>query len=395
MIKKYIRLFLFLATAHFTQAQTFIQAYQDRANKVSQVNVNTYLQEFEALGVKKTGTTQNTNAFNWIRNKYTSFGYTTAHFQEHAWTSSGFSSKNFIVTKTGTLYPNKFVIVCGHFDSINGPGTNDNGSGTAIILELARILKDVPTDYSIKFIHFSGEEQGLLGSSRYVSQIVNGTSPKMDIKVVVNLDQVGGLATKSNTKIYCDKDLSNPTSNNAAAALAVQELANCTTLYAPLGVDFDPAESTDYVPFQQNGEIITGFWEYEGGYNNPFVHTANDLYVNMDPVYVYKVGKAAVGAIQHFSVASTTALAVEDISISKILESVEFYPNPANSILNLKMMDNASKTFLFEITDMSGSQILMTKQNTNTIDISYLKPGVYLGTITMEHEKVTRKIMIE
>ena len=395
MIKKYIRLFLFLATAHFTQAQTFIQAYQDRANKVSQVNVNTYLQEFEALGVKKTGTTQNTNAFNWIRNKYTSFGYTTAHFQEHAWTSSGFSSKNFIVTKTGTLYPNKFVIVCGHFDSINGPGTNDNGSGTAIIMELARILKDVPTDYSIKFIHFSGEEQGLLGSSRYVSQIVNGTNPKMDIKVVVNLDQVGGLATKSNTKIYCDKDLSNPTSNNAAAALAVQELANCTTLYAPLGVDFDPAESTDYVPFQQNGEIITGFWEYEGGYNNPFVHTANDLYVNMDPVYVYKVGKAAVGAIQHFSVASTTALAVEDISISKILESVEFYPNPANSILNLKMMDNASKTFLFEITDMSGSQILMTKQNTNTIDISHLKPGVYLGTITMEHEKVTRKIMIE
>ena len=217
----------------------------------------------------------------------------------------------------------------------------------------------------------------------------------MDIKVVVNLDQVGGLATKSNTKIYCDKDLSNPTSNNAAAALAVQELANCTTLYAPLGVDFDPAESTDYVPFQQNGEIITGFWEYEGGYNNPFVHTANDLYVNMDPVYVYKVGKAAVGAIQHFSVASTTALAVEDISISKILESVEFYPNPANSILNLKMMDNASNTFLFEITDMSGSQILMTKQNTNTIDISHLKPGVYLGTITMEHEKVTRKIMIE
>ena len=395
MIKKYIRLFLFLATAHFTQAQTFIQAYQDRANKVSQVNVNTYLQEFEALGVKKTGTTQNTNAFNWIRNKYTSFGYTTAHFQEHAWTSSGFSSKNFIVTKTGTLYPNKFVIVCGHFDSINGPGTNDNGSGTAIILELTRILKDIPTDYSIKFIHFSGEEQGLLGSSRYVSQIVNGTNPKMDIKVVVNLDQVGGLATKSNTKIYCDKDLSNPTSNNAAAALAVQELANCTTLYAPLGVDFDPAESTDYVPFQQNGEIITGFWEYEGGYNNPFVHTANDLYANMDPVYVYKVGKAAVGAIQHFSVASTTALAVEDISISKILESVEFYPNPANSILNLKMMDNASKTFLFEITDMSGSQILLTKQNTNTIDISHLKPGVYLGTITMEHEKVTRKIMIE
>jgi len=394
MFKRSIQVFFLLAISHFTKAQTFIQAYQDRANKVSQANVKAYLQEFEALGVKRTGTTQNTNAFNWIKNKYTSFGYATANFQEHSWTANGVSSKNLIVTKTGTLYPNKFVIVCGHFDSINGPGTNDNGSGTSIILELARILKDVPMDYSIKFIHFSGEEQGLLGSSRYVSQIVNGTSPKMDIKVVVNLDQVGGLATKSNTKIYCDKDQSAPNSNNAAAALVVQELANCTTLYSPLGVDFDPAESTDYVPFQQNGEIITGFWEYEGGYNNPFVHTANDLYVNMDPVYVYNVGKAAVGAIQHFAMASITTLAVEDISTSKVLESVEFYPNPAKNILNLKIAD-PSKAFTFEITDMSGSQILINKTNSNQIDISHLKPGVYMGTVQMENEKISKKIIIE
>lgn len=394
MFKKSIQFFLFLIIGNFTNAQTFIQAYQDRANQISQNNINTYLQEFEALGVKRTGSVQNTNAFNWIKNKYTTFGYTTANFHEHSWTANGFSSKNLIVTKTGTLYPNKFVIVCGHFDSINGPGTNDNGSGTSIILELARILKDVPTEYSIKFIHFSGEEQGLLGSSRYVSEIVNGTSPKMDIKVVVNLDQVGGLASKTNTKLYHDKDQSNPSSNNAAAALAVQELGNCTLLYSPLAVDFDPAESTDYVPFQQNGEIITGYWEYEGGYNNPYVHTANDLLINMDPVYVYNVGKSAVGSIQHFAVASKTILAVEDISISKILESVEFYPNPAKNILNLKIPDT-SKAFTVELTDMSGSQILINKNNIHQIDISHLKPGVYLGTIIIENEKVTKKIIIE
>jgi len=394
MFKKYISLLVLLTSLQFVDAQIFSQAYQDRANLVSQANVNTSLQEFEALGVKRTGSTQNTNAFNWLKNKYAALGYTATNFQEHSWTANGFSSKNLIVTKTGTLYPNKFVIVCGHFDSINGPGTNDNGSGTSIILEIARILKDVPTDYSIKFIHFSGEEQGLLGSSRYVSQIVNGTNPKMDIKVVVNLDQVGGLATKANTKIYCDKDLSNPTSNNAAAATAVQELANCTTLYSPLGVDFDPAESTDYVPFQQNGEIITGFWEYEGGYNNPYVHTANDLLVNMDPIYVRNVGKAAVGAIQHFAVASKTVLATEDILVSKMLESVEFYPNPAKNILNVKMADT-SKNFTIEITDMSGSQVLINKNNSAQIDISTLKPGAYFGTITMDNEKITKKIIIE
>ncbi|MFC0343959.1 M28 family peptidase [Epilithonimonas hispanica] len=394
MIKRTIFSFILIASVQISKAQTFIQAYQDRANQISQTNINTYLQEFEALGVKRTGTTQNTNAFNWLKTKYTALGYTTADFFEHSWTASGYSSKNLIVTKTGTLYPNKFVIVCGHFDSINGPGTNDNGSGTSIILELARILKDIPTEYSIKFIHFSGEEQGLLGSSRYVSQVVNGTNPKMDIKVVVNLDQVGGLASKANTKLYHDKDQSNPSSNNAAAATAVQELANCTLLYSPLAVDFDPAESTDYVPFQQNGEIITGYWEYEGGYNNPYVHTANDLLINMDPVYVLNVGKSAVGSIQHFAVASTTTLAAEDSSISKKLESVKFYPNPAKNILNLKI-DNSVKNFTFEMIDMNGNHILTSKDNSHQINISQLKPGVYLGTMTIENNKITKKIIIE
>ncbi|UQB67227.1 M28 family peptidase [Epilithonimonas zeae] len=393
MIKRSIIILSFLAFVSLLKAQTFIQAYQDRVNQISQANINSYLQEFEALGVKRTGTTQNTNAFNWIKNKYTSFGYSTSDFFEHSWTANGLSSKNFIVTKTGTLYPNKFVIVCGHFDSINGPGTNDNGSGTSIILEMARILKDVPTEYSIKFIHFSGEEQGLLGSSRYVSQIVNGTSPKMDIKVVVNLDQVGGLATKANTKLYHDRDQSSPSSNNAAAAVAVQELANCTLLYSPLAVDFDPAESTDYVPFQQNGEIITGYWEYEGGYNNPYVHTANDLLVNMDPVYVLNVGKSAIGSIQHFATASTTTLATEDI-LSKNLESTQFYPNPAKNTLNIKI-DDPIKDFKVEITDMNGSQVLINEANKIHIDISHLKPGVYVGTITIDNKKVTKKIIIE
>ena len=393
MLRKSIFFLASFATLAFPKAQTFIQAYQDRANQVSQANINTYLQEFEALGVKRTGTTQNTNAFNWLKTKYTALGYTTSDFFEHSWTASGYSSKNLIVTKTGTLYPNKFVIVCGHFDSINGPGTNDNGSGTSIILELARILKDVPTEYSIKFIHFSGEEQGLLGSSRYVSQIVNGTSPKMDIKVVVNLDQVGGLATKANTKLYHDRDQSNPSSNNAAAATAVQELANCTLLYSPLSVEYDNAENTDYVPFQQNGEVITGYFEYEGGYNNPYVHTANDLYANMDPVYVFNIGKAAIGAVQHFAVASTTALALEESSISKKMESVEFYPNPASKVLNLKI-DNNIKTFKVEITDLSGKHIL-NSENQLRIDITSLKPGVYFARVISADQQSTRKIIVQ
>ncbi|MGC4129600.1 MAG: M28 family peptidase, partial [Bergeyella sp.] len=284
----------------FTYSQTFIQAYQDRADQVSQNNINTYLQEFENLGVKKTGTTANANALSWLKNKYLSFGYTSDQIVEYPWTRSGYTSKNLIITKTGTLYPDKYVIICGHFDSIVGPGTNDNGSGVSVILEIARILKDVPTEYSIRFINFSGEEQGLHGSYHYVQYAVNATNPKMDIKLVFNIDEVGGVAGETNNTIYCDRDESSPSSNNAASYQITQELANCTELYSPLETDFDPAYASDYVPFQQNGEVITGFYEHN---ISSYPHTAQDVLANMDPVYVYNVAKAAVGAAQHFAVA--------------------------------------------------------------------------------------------
>ena len=58
-------------------------------------------------------------------------------------------------------------------------------------------------------------------------------------------------------------------------------------------------------------------------------------------------------------------------------------------------MKDSTKDFVFELTDMSGSQILINKNNAHQIDISHLKPGVYLATITIENEKVTKKIIIE
>lgn len=374
----------------FCSAQTFTQAYQDRANQITQTNINTYLTEFASYGVKKTGSVANANALAWLKNKYASFGYTASQIVEDPWTGGGYTSKNLVVTKTGTVYPTKFVIVCGHFDTIAGPGVNDNGSGTSIILEIARILKDVPTDYSIKFINFSGEEQGLYGSQHYVQNVVNATSPKMDIKVVFNIDEVGGVAGMVNDTVFCDRDQSSPSSNNSASQAITQQLANCVGLYSPLFTEFDPAYASDYVPFQQNGEIITGFYEHN---ISNYPHTANDTYVNMDPVYVFNVGKAALGAVQHFAGASTITLAV-DCPPERMLESLKISPNPAKNFVQIEMVNLNRKDFSFTISDLSGRTIIETK-NENRIDVSKLENGVYLGAMSVEDQKITKKIIIK
>jgi aminopeptidase YwaD len=382
-------LFISLAT-YGLQAQSLIQTYKNRADMVSQTNVTTLMQEFGNLGVKTTGSTANTDALNWLKAKYLSYGYTASQMSEDSFTfgSNNTSAKNLIITKTGTVYPNTYVIICGHYDTITGPGVSDNGSGTSIILEAARILKDIPTEYSIKFINFSGEEQGLLGSNHYANNVVflNGTR-QLNVRLVFNIDQVGGKLGNLNTAIKCESDQSGQTGNNAASLSFTQQLANCTTLYSPLQTVMSNAYSSDYMPFEANGDIITGFYENVRSYNE---HTVNDTFANVDPTYVFNVGKAAVGALQHFAVA-TTVLGTNETA-TNTLESIKIYPNPAKDFLNIDLPKEV-KNFNIEITDMNG-RLILNKENETKINVSGLTNGAYLCTIKANDKIAVRKVII-
>ncbi|HBV14423.1 M28 family peptidase [Chryseobacterium carnipullorum] len=394
-MKKTITILSVLLAVSVSKAQSFIQAYQDRANMVSQTNITTNLQQFSNLGIKTTGSTNNASALTWIKNKYISYGYSASQIAEDPFTFGSTSSKNLVITKTGTVYPNKYVIICGHFDSINGPGVNDNGSGTSIILEAARILRNVPTEYSIKFIHFSGEEQGLRGSTHYVNNVAyqNGVRV-LDIKLVFNLDQVGGVMGNNNNTVYCDQDQAGPTNNNAAAAAVTQQLRNCTALYSPLQTAVDPAEDTDYIPFERKGEIITGFFER---IRSTYPHTSNDTFANTDPVYIFKIGKATVGALQHFAVAtsaSSLVMKTKETVSNDSLEAVSVYPNPSKDTVNIELPGTHIKDFSFEITELSG-KVLLKKNNETKINVSGLPEGAYIGVIKADGQTAVRKILIE
>lgn len=388
-------------------SQTYTQAYKDRSELFVQSNINTTLTEFAALGVKTTGSTANNNAFTWLKNKYIGFGYSASEITEQSFTNSGKTSKNLIVTKTGTVYPNKFVIICGHYDTLNGPGVNDNGSGTAIILEIARILKNVDSDYSIKFINFSGEEQGLWGSTAYVNIVVNGTVPKMDIKLVFNLDEVGGVAGQINNKINCEKDgtptlpasmastyASYPSSNNAASDTYNTMLMNSFSLYskntsgtAIITPVSSYIERSDYMPFDKNGEVCVGLYET---LESTKPHTANDTYANMDPVFVYNVGKGALAALQHFAVTSTDATLVTANPVKDAKDRISLFPNPVKDYL---YVGADAKNFEIYVKDASGKQVL-TAKNSQMLDVSKLTRGIYFLTATFDGEIVTKKFIV-
>lgn len=382
-MNKIYSIFLVLIMGAITQAQVLIPFYVTQANRVSQANIDAYLDEIEALGVKTTGSIAQNNALNWLKTKYQSFGYTSGQMQEDLFSFSGINSTNLVVTKTGTLYPNTYVIICGHYDSINGAGVNDNGSGVSVMFEVARILKSIDTQYSIKFIHFSGEEQGLMGSDHYVENVVNATNPKMNIKLVINLDEVGGVAGQTNNTITCERDNDAPTTNNAASLQMTNQLMTCVGLYSNLNTHLATAYSSDYMPFQSNNEIITGLFEYN---ESPYRHTINDTKANMDPAYVYQIAKAMVGASMHFAVATNLLNTTNANSRKKNV----LYPNPTNHLLFI----DSNEPLSYRIWDNVG-RLVLEGDYKQSINVEVLPKGIYQIETTVNQLKEKYKFVKE
>ena len=385
-MKTVISALMFLTFAVNGYSQNFIQFYADLADSCRLDSVTAYLQQFEALGVKEYNTTELQDARDWIIDKYTSWGYTDI-VQDNFNVFGNNTLTNVIITKTGTLYPDTYVIIDGHYDTKNGTGTNDNGTGTAIILELARILKDVPTEYSIKFIHFSGEEIGLTGSSHYVDNVV--IPENLDLKVVFNIDEVGGVSNMTNNIIVCERDEAQPNSNNAQSAVMTDELATCMELYSTLQTEISFAYASDYVPFMNAGYVVTGLYEKN---ESPHAHTAQDLLINMNIPYVYQIAKGSMGALAHY------AVAYQPIDTSGIdenaLANFNLFPNPASDQITIEALDHEPLTVEFYA--LTGTRVLEGNFEiftSGSIDLSSLEAGVYLVKGTSQGRSFTRQFV--
>jgi len=368
-----------------TYAQTYNTFYQSIVDNVSASNILTDLTSFENFGVKEVGTSALTNAENWITSRYTSLGYTDIELQPFTYSSG--TSNNIIVTKTGTVYPDTYIIIDAHYDTINGPGTNDNGSGTVLLLEIARLLTNINTEYSIKIIHFSGEEDGLIGSNYYVNNTVNPEN--LDIHLVFNLDQVGGVNGATNDTITCEEDRSNPPANNSDSSIITNILANCIELYSNLNTQISYAYASDYVPFENNGEIITGLYETN---ETSHAHTPTDVLTNMDPAYLTQVTKGSLGALLEFAI-STNALSINE----NIQETVNIYPNPSNNgVLNLNFLNTTSNNRSLKIYDVLG-KVIYTKTNLQveeTIHLKDLQKGIYIVILEIDNRTMTKKWIV-
>lgn len=99
------------------------------------------------------------------------------------------TGENIIIKKDSSQNTQKKLIISAHYDSAEtSSGANDNGSGVAVVLEVAQILKNIDMPYNIEFVMFSGEEKYMLGSRWYAGQLTE--NEKNNIIGIINVDTV-------------------------------------------------------------------------------------------------------------------------------------------------------------------------------------------------------------
>ncbi|MFD0886855.1 M28 family metallopeptidase [Streptosporangium algeriense] len=164
--------------------------------------------------------------------------------------------------------PNKVVMVGAHLDSVvDGPGINDNGSGSAADLTVAEALGRIPTTNKLRFAWWSAEELGLLGSQYYVDNL--SADQRSKIKLYLNFDMVA--SPNYALKIY-DGDNSDQTGAPAgpAGSAEIEKLFEkyFDTLRQPHnGTDFDGR--SDYGPFIEVGIPAGGLFTGAEGIKTP------------------------------------------------------------------------------------------------------------------------------
>src|SRR6476620_1181049 len=205
---------------------------------------------------------------------------------------------NIFAVLKGTTDPDRVYVVSGHYDSMcnsptdakcDAPGANDDASGTAVSLELARVMSKRKFDATIIFMTVPGEEQGLLGSTYFAKQ---AAEKKMNIEAMLDNDIVGGVTSyrsapdRQSIRVFAEGVPSSETTaeantrrsvggeNDSPARQLGRYVLEMAAVYSPA---FKPmmiyrrdryGRGGDHIPFLENGYAAVRFTETHEDYTH-------------------------------------------------------------------------------------------------------------------------------
>jgi len=290
-------------------------------------------------------------AAGYIFDKFNAYGCDSVFLQYH---ESGFAP-NVIGIKRGELYPDSiYTVVCGHFDATSyaqpaiAPGADDNASGTAAVIEAARVMSNYDFEYSIRYIAFSGEEQGLYGSQHY-AQLARSQGDS--ILGVINGDMIAYSDIQPETLEVFAKTSNPPCEPFADFFIAAAD--TYTTLLTNKRMTTSMVYS-DHAPFWNQGYLalcnIEDFWVV-----NPYYHTPGDTMGAgyNDHAFCTEVTKAEIAALALLAIPYDTGIE-ESEKVGSGNARLTVQPTIGKNLFTISIMPESTNPIDLRIHDATG-----------------------------------------
>lgn len=241
------------------------------------------------------------DARDWLVQQFTEIG--GLDVSTHSFMVSGTPAFNVVATLIGNSDPDRTYIVGAHYDSISeapniiaAPGAEDNASGCAAVVEMARILVPAQLDATVHFICYSGEEQGLFGSDDHAQMLVDaGVDAEMHGAMI--MDMIGYTI---DADLDCLLETTDPVDLPAVSPL-FDTLRDAAAQYTTLRIvtSFNPFGS-DHIPYldRQMPAVlaIENDWD-----EYPHYHQSTDLPANITIEMGVEIVRMGVGAIANIA----------------------------------------------------------------------------------------------
>jgi hypothetical protein len=305
----------------------------------------------------------------------------------------GMTGINVVAKQTGTLYPDEYYIICAHYDAVDYYCADDNASGTAAVIEAARIFSELEFEYSIIYALWDEEEIGLIGSNAYATAAAaNGDI----IHGVINMDMISWDSDGDHVaEIHTSYDAnSNELADYLVEVNSIYGLEITTDIINP------GAPYSDHSSFWNNDyPAILIIEEYYGGDFNPYYHTEQDRIAILDMDYFHEMSKLCIGTVAQKSALDVNVGTGE--SIASGISEMRIFPNPASGYAQLNLELEKAQNARISILNTVGQEILVVHDNyltleKNTIELPLqsLNTGIYLVKTEVENGFSTQKLMV-
>ncbi len=267
--------------------------------------------------------------------------------------------RNIIGIQEGTVYPDEYYMICAHYDAVTYYCADDNASGTAGVMEAARIFKDYNFEYSIIYALWDEEEIGLIGSGHYATQAANNNQI---IHGVVNMDMI---AWDSDDDMVVEIHTSNEASSYELANYVV-EIDNLYGLDVVPAVQNPGTSASDHSRFWNNGyKACLLIEEYYGGDFNPYYHSEEDRISIFNLPYFHEMAILAVATVSSLaSPVIETSISENDFALNGVF--MNNAPNPFSNETTISYTLQDDTYISLSVLNSMGKQISILEEGYKT-----------------------------